>query len=72
MNANNKGKYIRVSRSDLKNIEKRKILESFVENDEALGQLLDFISSHYIQPNGKDQDDGLGLKNSQSVSTITS
>ena len=37
MNANNKGKYIRVSRSDLKNIEKRKILESFVENDEALG-----------------------------------
>ena len=48
VNENNKGKYIRVSRSDLKNIEKRKILENFVENDEALGQLLDFISSHYI------------------------
>ena len=39
------------SRSSLKEIEKRKILENFVENDEALGQLLDFISSHYIQSN---------------------
>jgi len=36
------------TRSSLKEIEKRKILENFVENDEALGQLLDFISSHYI------------------------
>lgn len=35
----------------MKEIEKRKILENFVENDEALGQLLDFISSHYIQSN---------------------
>lgn len=35
-------------RSSLKDIEKKKILENFVENDEALGQLLDFISSHYI------------------------
>ena len=26
-------------------IDKRKILETFVENDEALGQLLDFIST---------------------------
>ena len=38
----------KAARSNLKEIEKRKILESFVENDEALGQLLDFISSHYI------------------------
>ena len=41
----------RATRSTLKEIEKRKILENFVENDEALGQLLDFISSHYIQSN---------------------
>ena len=26
-------------------IDKRKILETFVENDEAIGQLLDFIST---------------------------
>jgi len=39
---------VRSKRSSLKEIEKRKILENFVENDEALGQLLDFISSHYI------------------------
>ena len=28
----------------LKNIDKIKIIESFVENDQVLGQLLDFIS----------------------------
>ena len=38
----------KATRSSLKEIEKRRILENFVENDEALGQLLDFISSHYI------------------------
>ena len=42
---------VKATRSSLKEIEKRKILEDFVENDEALGQLLDFISSHYIQSN---------------------
>lgn len=42
----------KAARSNLKEIEKRKILENFVENDEALGQLLDFISSHYIQSSG--------------------
>jgi hypothetical protein len=36
--------------------DKRLILENFVENDEALGQLLDFISNMYIQPNGKEAD----------------
>ena len=41
----------KATRSSLKEIEKRKILENFVENDEALGQLLDFISSHYINSN---------------------
>lgn len=29
--------------------DKKKILENFVENDDALGQLLDFISNQYIQ-----------------------
>lgn len=75
---------VKLNRSSLKEIEKRKILENFVENDEALGQLLDFISSHYIQSN--DQGAG-GLRDMQnqmmpgasnpytgtnSVSTLTS
>ena len=59
------GQHVSVSRSSLKEVEKRKILESFVENDEALGQLLDFISSHYIQPNkaapGAIEERNLGL-----------
>jgi hypothetical protein len=37
VNEHNKGPYKRVSRQELKPIEKRKILENFVENDEALG-----------------------------------
>lgn len=49
INENSKGAYVKVRRSDLRPLEKRKILENFVENDEALGQLLDFISSHYVQ-----------------------
>jgi len=44
----------KLSRHCLKEIEKRKVLENFVENDEALGQLLDFISSHYIQSSEQD------------------
>lgn len=43
-------KLVHLSRSNLQDQDRRKILENFVENDEALGQLLDFISSHYIQP----------------------
>ncbi len=43
-----KGPRPRASRANLREFEKRRILENFVENDEALGQLLDFISSHYI------------------------
>ena len=72
MNEHNKGPYKRVSRQELKPIEKRKILENFVENDEALGQLLDFISSHYIQPNNRESDGVQGMQNSNSVSTLTS
>jgi hypothetical protein len=37
-----------VSKEDLTGAEKRKILEAFVENDDALGLLLDFISSKHI------------------------
>ena len=44
-------KIVHLSRSNLQDGDKRKILENFVENDEALGQLLDFISSHYIKSN---------------------
>lgn len=74
----------KAKRSSLKEIEKRKILENFVENDEALGQLLDFISSHYIQSNESGvQMGGTGGVNpmtgnpnpftgSNSVSTLTS
>ena len=72
------------TRSSLKEIEKRRILENFVENDEALGQLLDFISSHYIQSSeGAEQRDlystlpsGVGATHNytatNSVSTLTS
>lgn len=40
-----------VNRDDLNSLEKRKVLEAFVENDDALGLLLDFISSKHIHPN---------------------
>lgn len=37
-----------VRRDDLNGQEKRKVLEYFVENDDALGLLLDFISSKHM------------------------
>jgi len=37
-----------VSKDDLNGQEKRKVLEYFVENDDALGLLLDFISSKHM------------------------
>ena len=40
---------IGISRDNLNAIEKRKVLETFVENDDALGLLLDFISSKHMQ-----------------------
>ena len=40
-----------LGRTNLQDADRRKVLENFVENDVALGQLLDFISSHYIQAN---------------------
>ena len=58
-----RGQQIKMKRSDLKEIDKKRVLESFVENDEALGQLLDFISSHYIQP---------GSQNTNMTSTASS
>jgi hypothetical protein len=36
------------NKENLNGIEKRKILETFVENDDALGLLLDFISSRHV------------------------
>ena len=42
-------KQVRVSKEDLNGAEKRRVLEAFVENDEALGLLLDFISSKHLQ-----------------------
>lgn len=41
-----------VSKEDLNAAEKRRVLESFVENDEALGLLLDFISNKHLQKPG--------------------
>lgn len=38
----------RVHESDLVNVDKKRILENFVENDDALGLLLDFISNQYV------------------------
>lgn len=43
---------------DLNSHEKRKVLEAFVENDDALGLLLDFISSKHMHPNAVS---GVGL-----------
>jgi hypothetical protein len=37
-----------VSKDNLNGQEKRKVLEYFVENDDALGLLLDFISSKHM------------------------
>ena len=37
-----------VRKDDLNGQEKRKVLEYFVENDDALGLLLDFISSKHM------------------------
>lgn len=44
----NPQKFVKLHKSDLQPCDKRLILENFVENDEALGQLLDFISNMYI------------------------
>lgn len=41
-----------MSKEDLNAAEKRRVLESFVENDEALGLLLDFISNKHLQKPG--------------------
>ena len=38
-----------ISKEDLNSSEKRKVLEQFVENDEALGLLLDYISTKHLQ-----------------------
>jgi hypothetical protein len=56
-----------VYESDLVNVDKKRILENFVENDDALGQLLDFISNQYIQNGNKNNVsmsiiDGIGNK----------
>ena len=40
------------SKEDLTGAEKRKILETFVENDDALGLLLDFISNKHVNKQG--------------------
>ena len=37
-----------VTKEDLNGADKRRVLENFVENDEALSLLLDFISSKYM------------------------
>lgn len=42
-------KFVKLSRAHLNDADRKKVLEMFVENDDTLGQLLDFISSHYIQ-----------------------
>lgn len=42
-----------VKKQDLNGMEKRKILETFVENDDALGLLLDFISTRHVQNQGQ-------------------
>lgn len=39
---------ITVNKEDLNGSDKRKILENFVENDNALSLLLDFISSKHL------------------------
>jgi hypothetical protein len=35
-------------RDEYTSVDKRRILETFIENDEALGQLLDFISAKNV------------------------
>ena len=35
---------------DMNGFDKRRILETFVENDDVLGLLLDFISNRNVQP----------------------
>ena len=49
-----------VSKEDLNAAEKRRVLESFVENDEALGLLLDFISNKHLQKPGEPPAAGTG------------
>ena len=41
-----------------------------MENDEALGQLLDFISSHYIQPGGREGNKSF-MPNQNSMSNLS-
>jgi hypothetical protein len=47
------------SKEDLTGAEKRRILETFVENDDALGLLLDFISNKHLNKQGPFQNQNL-------------
>ena len=62
-------KFVKLNRAHLNDADRKKVLEMFVENDDTLGQLLDFISSHYIQNSSS----GAGQpKESASNATLTS
>lgn len=56
-----------VSKENLTGGEKRKILEQFVENDQALGLLLDFISSKHLQRPGGVPDGEMMVPNSSTL-----
>ena len=56
-----------MGRANLNDNDRKKVLEMFVENDDALGQLLDFISSRYIQ--GKKS---VNTQEQPSMTTVTS
>ena len=47
------GAKLTVSKEDLNAAEKRRVLEAFVENDDALGLLLDFISNKHLKKPGE-------------------
>lgn len=56
-----------VSKEDLTPIEKRKVLENFVENDDALGLLLDFISNKHMNNDGSKSNSG-GMRSNDYLS----
>lgn len=52
MHATNGLDSVSLNRLSLNDNDRKRVLEKFVESDEALGQLLDFISNQYIEKAG--------------------
>lgn len=61
-----------VSKEDLNAAEKRRVLEAFVENDDALGLLLDFISNKHLKKPGEPLGTGAAVSGHSTATEVAS